>query len=184
MIIGLGFLARVGKDSMASYIVEKYGYKQEVFADPIKENVGRDICGLNDEQLYGNLKEVLDNNWQLTPRQMFQLIGDALRSIHQDIFVVPVKRKLEEYIKNNTSVVVSDCRHLNEVKLIKQYGGVLIRIDKEHPDKIVGISNHITETELQNYDGWDYVIENNGTIEELYEKVDKIMKAVNNEAVS
>ena len=37
---------------------------------------------------------------------------------------------------------------------------------------------HITETALDNYNDYDYIIENSGTLEELNEKVKKIVSEV------
>ena len=67
MIIGLGFKARSGKDTVADYLIENYGFKRLAFADALKEGC-RHIFELNDEQLYGELKEVEDDYWGVTPR--------------------------------------------------------------------------------------------------------------------
>ena len=37
MIIGLSGYAQVGKDTVANYLVEKYGFVKVSFADPIRE---------------------------------------------------------------------------------------------------------------------------------------------------
>jgi len=174
MIIGLGYKARVGKDTTAEYLVKTYNFAQESFAWPLKEYIGRQICGFNDRQLYGDLKEVIDPEWGMTPRQMLQLIGtDALRKVvHDDFWIIPMKRKIREHIKNNKSVVISDVRFPNEVKLIREFGGLVIRIDRTNPDKISGVEKHSSETELDVYTCWDHSFNNNGTFEELYSQVD------------
>jgi hypothetical protein len=178
MIIGLGYQARAGKDTVASHLVNHHSFVQESFAFPLKEFVGRQICGFNDKQLYGAWKEVIDPEWGLTPRQMLQLIGtDALRKVvHDDFWVIPMKRKLKEHIRNERHVVISDVRFMNEIALIKKLGGTVVRIDRTNPDKISGFDKHSSETELDYYDGWDDVLENNRTLAELYTKVDYMMK--------
>jgi len=177
MIIGLGYQARAGKDTVAAHLVNKYNFVQESFAFPLKEYIGRQICGFNEKQLYGAWKETLDPEWGKTPRQMLQLIGtDALRKVvHDDFWVIPMKRKLKEHIRNERHVVISDVRFLNEIKLIKSLDGKVIKIDRYNPDKISGFEKHSSETELDYYDGWDDVIENNDTLEELYMKVDETL---------
>ena len=178
MIIGLGYQARAGKDTVAAHLVNKYNFVQESFAFPLKEYIGRQICGFNDKQLYGAWKETVDQEWGMTPRQMLQLIGtDALRKVvHDGFWVIPMKRKLKEHIRNERHIVISDVRFLNEIKLIKSLGGKVVKLDRHNPDKISGFEKHSSETELDYYDGWDHVLENNGTLEELYMRADEMME--------
>jgi len=178
MIIGLGFKARAGKDTVAAHLVNNYAFVQESFAFPLKEYIGRQICGFNDKQLYGAWKETIDTEWEKTPRQMLQLIGtDALRRIvHDDFWVIPMKRKLKEHLRNERHIVISDVRFMNEINMIKNMKGVLIKIDRENPDKITGFEKHTSEVELESFDDWDHILDNNGTIEELYSRVDDILR--------
>jgi hypothetical protein len=180
MIIGLGYKARTGKDTVANYLVNNFSFVQESFAYPLKEYIGKQICGFNDKQLHGAWKEMLDPEWGMTPRQMLQLIGtEALRKVvHDDFWVIPMKRKLKEHIRNERHVVISDVRFSNEVKLIQDLGGEVVRIDRNNPDKISGFEKHTSETELETFDGWDYVLDNNGTIEELYTKVNILARFI------
>jgi hypothetical protein len=178
MIIGLGFKARVGKDTVAAHLVNNYSFVQESFAFPLKEFIGKQICGFNEKQLYGAWKEVIDPEWGMTPRQILQLVGtDALRKVvHDDFWIIPMKRKLKEHIRNGHNVVISDCRFSNEIKLVKELGGNLVRIDRDNPDKISGFEKHSSEVELETFNGWDNVLQNNSTLEDLYKRVDKMME--------
>lgn len=178
MIIGLGFKARTGKDTIASHLVNNYLFTQESFAYPLKECIGKQICGFNEKQLYGAWKEVIDPEWGMTPRHMLQLIGtDALRKVvHDDFWVIPMKRKLKEHLRNNRSVVISDVRFSNEINLIKDLGGIVVRVDRANPDKIAGIDKHRSEVELESYKEWNYIIDNNATLEDLYDNVNLMMR--------
>lgn len=181
MIIGLGFKARAGKDTVAAHLVNNYSFVQESFAYPLKEYIGRQICGFNDKQLYGAWKETPDPEWGMTPRQMLQLIGtDALRKVvHDDFWIIPMKRKLKEHIRKEQHVVISDVRFVNEINMIRSLGGVVVKVDRENPDKISN-EKHSSELELENYDAWDFVINNNGTLEELYQNTDAIYTKIVN----
>ena len=67
--------------------------------------------------------------------------------------------------------IITDCRFPNEAEAINGKGGILIRVERA----VDGIpSTHPSETSLDNYK-FDYVIDNNGSIEELIEKVAKII---------
>ena len=101
------------------------------------------------------------------------------------------KSLYEEEEKNNLiypSWAVTDVRFPNEAQAIKNRGGILIRVERNDyifdddgkriiPTKeYVNTNNkhHESETSLDNYE-FNHVIENNGTIEELIEKVKKIL---------
>lgn len=182
MIIGLGYKARAGKDTVAAHLVNNYAFVQESFAYPLKEYIGRQICGFNDKQLYGAWKETLDPEWEMTPRQMLQLIGtDALRKVvHDDFWVIPMKRKLKEHLRNERHIVISDVRFLNEIKMIRSLGGKIVKVERENPDKITGFEKHSSEFQLEAFNEWDFIIENNGTLETLYTKVDVMMDIYRN----
>jgi dephospho-CoA kinase len=65
---------------------------------------------------------------------------------------------------------------LNEAALIKdEFAGILLRVDRNDPDKIDN-PQHKSECELIAYDKWDAVLDNNGTIEELFAQIDKLMR--------
>lgn len=188
MIIGLGFRARVGKDAVAEYLVKKYGFKQTFYAESLK-NACREIFHLTDEQLYGNLKEEVDAFWGVTPRFMFQFVGtECMRNVYgQDVWVRSLKRRIEKDSVSNW--VISDVRFFTEAEAIKNWGGVLIHVDRKGVPKPAKIRlppkwyrpwpkyvEHISETQLRDYKGWDVVIDNNGTLDDLYRRVDQLME--------
>ena len=74
MIIGLAGKKGSGKDTIADYLCEQYGFIKYGFGDPIKE-IGRIMFDFTTEQLYGSEKELLDNNWGIIPRDFFQKFG-------------------------------------------------------------------------------------------------------------
>ncbi len=69
--------------------------------------------------------------------------------------------------------MITDVRFPNEYESIKKRRGILIRIERENSYKI----NHESECALDKYT-FDYVIENNGTLEELIEKVKNIINII------
>ena len=131
-----------------------------------------------------------------TPRTLLQLLGTQCGRdiIHPDIwvnalfadFVNPVKM---DDRRSKSKWIITDVRFPNEAKKIKEKGGILIRINRPkvkvitddlvtdiiHNSKNFGIVEHESETALDNYKEFDFIIENNGTIEELVEKVKQII---------
>jgi len=175
-IIALAHKAQVGKDTAADYLVKNYGFRKMAFAEPLKE-AAKIIYGLTDEQVYGDLKEVVDSFWGETPRYILQTAGtNALRTHHrQDIWVMATKRKLLQDLSANW--VISDCRFSNEAEMIKELGGFVVRIDANFPGrKPIKTGRHSSEIDMLEYNDWDWILENNTTKEEYYKKIDDMME--------
>jgi len=171
MIIGLGHKRERGKDTAAKIIYNRLKYKaptrMDFFAYSLKEGIGKGVFGLSHDQLYGNLKNVVDPFWGKTPRQILQFMGtDVMRKHYgEDIWVKTVeKRWLEsgfgEYL------ILSDVRFKNEADWVRDKGGYLIKINRniEYNEEV---DTHRSEIDLDDYYPWDAVIDNNGTLAEL-----------------
>ena len=109
-----------------------------------------------------------------TPRLLLQLIGTDLfrEQLHPNTWV---NASFANYLNN--AWIFTDVRFPNELEAIKKRKGVTIRINRglvERTGKMIQGPEHISETALDNAE-FDYVIENNGTIEELIEQVKKIL---------
>lgn len=126
----------------------------------------------------------------MTGREMLQKIGtDCMREhLHPDTWVnalfADYKRTTPhkyypDGVGDYPNWIITDVRFPNEAKAIKDRGGVLIRVNR--PDEVMIEEHshlHPSETALDTYQDWDYVIENDGTIEELIEKVKEIYNEV------
>lgn len=88
-----------------------------------------------------------------TGRTLLTGLGDALRSIHPNIFINALINKLD----SKKSYVVTDVRYPNEAKALKDKGGILLRIDRSLTDRIEGNPTevaklaHSSETALDSY---------------------------------
>ena len=109
-----------------------------------------------------------------TPRLLLQLIGTNLfrEQLHPNTWV---NASFANYLNN--AWIFTDVRFPNELEAIKKRNGITIRINRglvERTGKMIQEPEHISETALDNAK-FDYVIENDGTIEELIEQVKKIL---------
>ncbi len=192
MIIALTGKKGCGKDTVANYLGEKYGFVNYGFADPIKE-VGKIVFGFNDEQLEGCLKDTMDNFWGISPREFFQNFGTGIaqfefpkyfpnmyrnndkRVIWVKVFEIWYLKKINE--NPDLKVVISDLRFIHEYEYLKKMDTYFIRIksDKYGSKKF---TEHISEKELDFLEDneLNYVIENNGSKEELFDLVDSIIR--------
>lgn len=110
----------------------------------------------------------------LTPRLVLQLLGTegGRDVIHPNIWVNATLGDLTE----NDRVIVTDVRFPNEVEGIKSRNGIVVRVIR--PSK-VSTSTHPSETSLNDFKDWDYVIINDGTLEDLEEKVIEMLEHFN-----
>jgi hypothetical protein len=154
---------------------KQHDFKEDCFAYSLKEGIGKNVFGLTHDQLTNqDLKKIKDPFWNMTPREILQRAGtEAMRNtFSQDIWIKTLQKRL--LLEPNKMYAISDVRYINEAEAIKSWGGKVIRIDRELPK--TEFSNHISETELDNWNGWDDVLDNNSTFENLYDQIDKLVE--------
>jgi len=177
MLIGVCGKAGSGKDTIGDYLVKLYGFKKIALADPIKRLV-KDVFVLDDYTVYDRIarEEPLEQWEGWTVRKLLQFIGTELfrDNIDKEIWVKSLWLKVQSDPNNN--YLISDLRFPNEQKYLKERAGKnfsLIKVKRAGCEGVVGLSNHASEA----YDlEGDYEITNDGSFEELYDKIDKIMK--------
>jgi hypothetical protein len=180
LIIGLGCTAQVGKDTAAEYLEKKYPgkVKRVAFADKLKKVTG-DLFGLSHEQLYGAVavKEKVDSRYDQTPREIMQGMGEKMREIHPDIWVDAVFSTVIPELENRgfDCFIISDVRYPNEAEGIHKRNGHVIEITRKAGGVSVG-AEHSSETAMRGYQNFDFDIENNGSFEEFYAKIDYVLE--------
>lgn len=175
----LGHKARVGKDTAAKLLMERHGFVRLAFAEKLKELTG-DLFRMSYDQMYGDVKDVLDERYGKTPREVLQQFGQGMRAIHETIwaeylFMVAVERLVRAGQKR---FVISDFRFPNEYNTAIQWAawrgnGTTVRAIKLTRPGIGAFNGNqdISETALDSFEQWDAVIENDETIFHLYQKL-------------
>lgn len=164
-LIGLTGYAQSGKDTVASILVEKYGYSRIAFADKIRDF----LYGINPMVACsptGYLQDLVNlvgwDNAKQEPqvRRLLQDLGISARELlDENIWITSALGNVNE----GERVVVTDVRFENEAIMIKLMGGQLWRV------KRVGfgpVNDHISESELDGYKV-NQIFVNNGSIEDL-----------------
>lgn len=75
-------------------------------------------------------------------------------------------------------VVVSDIRFENEFKRIRDEGGTVIRVIRPDTDTnaaTIGIAGHASEAHDYSFDNFDFILNNEGTLIQLYRSIDAYM---------
>jgi len=208
MIIGVcGFIGS-GKDTIADYLVNFHGYRRESFANSLKDAVSM-VFGWDRTMLEGRTKQArewrerVDPWWaerldmpNLTPRWILQYWGTEVcrKGFHDDIWIASLEHKL---LNSRDNIVISDCRFPNEIKSIKQAGGMVIRVVRgpepewyrdaadmnagEHcmnwmlaKTRMDKLKIHASETAWVGTK-FDHVLTNDDSIDDLYAKVQAII---------
>ena len=157
-----------GKDTCADYLVEHYGYTKYAFATPIKD-ICRTLFDLSEEQLYGDLRETIDERYSQTPRQLLQKFGtDFCRDmIDQEFWINYFKRWAKRTDLQNDKIVISDVRFQNEMDAVNDLGGRVFAIKRPGHDE--SADQHVSEQ--QHLIGYHGIIHNDGTIDSLVSQV-------------
>lgn len=156
--IAFGSHARCGKDTSAEYLQSRHGGEILRFADPLKEIMAY-------AQSKCNFKQTKDTKF-------LQMVGtDWARNIDDDVWVNLLIKRADACVGH---VFVSDLRFRNEAAALSRAGFILIDVRRDN--RVIDRDpTHQSENDLNDFDGWDYVIDNNGSLELLYSKLDNII---------
>jgi hypothetical protein len=147
---------RSGKTTLAEKLFKSYGYIPLHLASPLKA-MCKEQFGLSEAQVNGDHKEsptVYNRDGVfLTPRQIMIEMGRFYRSIDENFWVNKLILQAGSYPEGSV-VVVPDVRFKNEIEALKKRGAYLVRLERD--EALTGsYINDPSETELDNYKGWD-----------------------------
>jgi len=175
----IGITGKIGSGKTESEkILKRLGYRSYILSEPIKK-IGL-ILQFEEKQLFGSQKEKQEINeiWNISGREFLQKFGtdicrDLLPNVipsMKDIWIklLDINRKQNPHLY----YLIPDVRFPDEANYIKQNGGIIIKIIREIPDQLSSSSEHSSET--QNVQE-DYIIHNNGTLEDLYINLVKVL---------
>lgn len=175
ILIGLAGHARVGKDTVARYLAQHLTLITYAFAAPLKQALAG-MFHLTAAQLDGAEKEQPLAWLGKSPRELMQLLGTewGRELVHPQLWILLAEQNLQllaEHDQDMKGVVISDVRHENEANWLRSKGGVIVHISRRG---VRPPNDHASECGIRHYSG-DYVIENDGTLEELYDQVDRVI---------
>jgi len=173
-----------GKSTVAKHLCEKYGFVELAFADSLKVVVNELFGFKLGRDSTSEYKETVDGYWEFSPRKALQYVGDMFQEgmeglvpgIGRGIWAEIVCRKIIELLRaGKDKIVISDLRFPHELDFLREKFSCIraikiIRSDNE----IEGKDLHRSEIEMEQINA-GVIIENNGTIEELFENVDSVV---------
>jgi hypothetical protein len=175
--------AGAGKDTVAEVLIESYGYARVAFADPVRQA----LLALDPYMRLSAVPEtwlrlsvvVTAVGWEAAKRdypevrRLLQRFGtDSIRALDQNFWTRIGVRAGDLAEACWTPPVFTDTRFPNEVKAVRQNGGVVILVNR--PGHTNPASGHVSE------EAWrtvrpDYTINNNATLNDLKSKVRFLM---------
>ena len=164
--------AESGKDLLGSYMKTKYDFK------------GDSACILHiTTPLYEYARNYFSWNGDMRekPREFLQEMGiEVIRNtLHKDTFLVDRLCEDVDILKHYFSTfIITDGRLVSEFNLLRErFPDIkIIHVIRDNYDNKLSEKErgHITETDIENYTNYDYVIKNT-TKEEMFKEADKIM---------
>lgn len=163
MIIAFAGRKQSGKTTCAEFVANVYvgnllgDTKIYNFADPLKQDICMNILGLTYDQCYGSDDKKNESTkcyWPdtqkpMTAREVMQYVGtDVFRKIQKNVWAdATITKILQDKYK---LALIADCRFPNEVEVVKQAGGMVIKLTRN-----LYHSDHDSEKALD-YDRYDH----------------------------
>ena len=117
----------------------------------------------------------------MTYREFLQKLGtEAMRDgLHKEVWVNALFADYKGQKNTDSSFshpnwIITDMRFPNEMEAVELREGLTIRVVRNNGTRAIDINPHASETALDNAK-FDYTIENDGTLDELVEKVRAIL---------
>lgn len=165
--------ARSGKNEISKIIERYYSNKKCItisFGHYIKD--------------YAKRVSDWDGKEENKPRELLQQLGIELikNKIDNKLFIRRILEDIEVFSYFYDIIIIDDARLIDEVETLKTkyQDSISIRILRDNYDNGLTLEQkkHLTETNLNNYNNFDYTINNTGNEKELTQKIENILKEV------
>jgi hypothetical protein len=186
MIIGIGYSKQSGKDTFGDMLINLFKEQniiicKDAFAEGLKKSLMLLFPQIKHRHMWGSEEDKMEKIPGLSVpgkpyacgRWLCQFFGtECCRAIYSDIWVNQLcLRSLQQTSK---VTITTDLRHKNEAKLIKDNGGIIIKMDRG----IVSGDEHQSENDLVDYTDWDLIIENKSDLESLAKEAKEVFNTL------
>ncbi|WP_327253177.1 deoxynucleotide monophosphate kinase family protein [Streptomyces sp. NBC_01244] len=177
--IGLIGRARVGKDTVAARLGQRFGYQRVAFADTLKNAALRidPLIPTTTGVCVRLSRLVADVGWEYAKiaypevRRVLQYVGQTVRDTDPGFWIRSAMPALDAADNLNLPVVVTDVRYENEAIALQKRGFMLIRVTRPGAGLDGPNGKHASETALDHYPA-DATITNGGSVPDLFATVD------------
>lgn len=178
ILIGIAGKRGAGKSTVAAMLGEEAGFTEMAFAEPLKwcicEALGISLADLERH------KDVPHPVYGVPMRGFLQSVGtEGFRRALPEVWIMTARKRLDGGLRNFQRVVISDVRFENEAQAIRDWGGVIVHVVRQTDFA----DAHESEAGIAVRAG-EIVIDNNGTVANLMEKVGPLLDLIIPEGVA
>ncbi len=125
-----------------------------------------------------------DGNEDNKPRELLQQLGIELikNKIDNKLFIRRILEDIEVFSYFYDIIIINDARLIDEIETLKEKykDSISIRVIRNNvSNKLTNEEKkHITETNLDNYTNFDYIVYNNDTRKKLTSDIESILRGV------
>lgn len=195
-LVGIHGKAGSGKDTVARFLTDTFkNCYATAFASSLKKSAAEAFGISYNDFDDRDLKETINPNWGLSPRQIAQFFGTEIfretiqqlnPDIGRDFWIKRLALRLNNTLlpenegeyDSGDMMVISDVRFQNEYDWVISNQGIIIHLTRQGADGNIGILGHASELDINLHNKErTYTCENNGTILELQRKIANLMVA-------
>lgn len=128
-LIGIAGKARVGKNTLATFIEAQYGGYQYAFADPMRAMLHAGLGIDFKQEFWRARKEAKIEALGKSPRELMQTLGTdwGRQLVHPDLWVILAMMRLSN---TGPGMIVTDVRFENEAHWIRKNGGTVLHLKR------------------------------------------------------
>lgn len=160
--------ARSGKDSAAKIIEDHYKTKKVI----------KYQCTV---YLKDYIKKIYNiDSTKEKPRTLLQNLGRKIKEKYPNFFLDRMKEDITYLSKNCDILIITGIRLQKELTFLKEnFDPVLIKIERNKDNNLTEKQKKdITETDVDNYKDFNYIIKNNENLGKLKTNIEKILEEV------
>lgn len=193
-IIAFTGKAGSGKTTAANWVLRNHSKAMKMsFAKPLKKMFYELLRESTPKGWPHSPKDYMDGDQKeqpieflqgMTARHLMQTLGTewGRNTLHPDFWVNIAAGKVERLLGDSRSVtenpaikvMFDDARFPNEAKMVQDFGGIIIRIERPSTITDETATAHASEQEQDTITP-DYVIQNDGTLEEFEAKLAELL---------
>lgn len=181
-VIGFGHRRRVGKDTAAKFMINylKMEYKCNVKKVSLAYKLKMDVyslyswAGVKEPEYYenpNNSKEEFLPDLGMTVRELWIRYSQNIKEVYKYTWIDFVIKGF-----NTDIIICPDVRFIEEVERFKQFDCTLIKVTRDSVEQ----HGDVADSALTEWDGWDYIVDNSGSMDLLYTNMkmiaDEILK--------
>lgn len=193
-LIGLGGYAHAGKDAVADYLRDSFGFFKTYMSEPLerallilnpqiplyplnwKEGTWPQQLGSKMYRDYRWLHALVGydhskNNYEV--RRLLQVLGTEIgrKMFDEDVWINLAFGVVDRELAAGKNVAITGIRYANELASVESRNGVSVWVERPGYGPV---NDHSSDNTLSSAD-FEYVIDNDGTLEDLYDKVARLV---------